>query len=85
LGLAGLHQEIDGGRLELLGDRQVARRMEEWLGLSVFAREPRRVASRRYRLRTARAITNTRGSGAIFLDRPAIREEAGEELGVVIL
>jgi DNA-binding HxlR family transcriptional regulator len=44
MGLAGLRQEIEAGRLELLGDRQLARSMEAWLGLSVFARETRKVA-----------------------------------------
>jgi hypothetical protein len=44
MGLAGVRQEIEAGRLELLGDRQLARTVQEWLGLSPFAREPRRVA-----------------------------------------
>lgn len=44
MGLAGLRQEMEAGRLELLGDRQLARTVEAWLGLSVFAREPRKVA-----------------------------------------
>lgn len=44
MGLAGLRQEIEGGRLELLGDVQLARSMEAWLGFSVFAREARKVA-----------------------------------------
>lgn len=44
MGLASLRQEVEAGRVELLGDRQVARSMEQWLGLSPFAREPRKVA-----------------------------------------
>jgi DNA-binding HxlR family transcriptional regulator len=44
MGLAALRQEIEAGRLELHGDRALARQMHEWLGLSVFAPEPRRVA-----------------------------------------
>ncbi len=44
MGLAGLRQEIEAGRLELHGDRQLARTVQEWLGLSVFARETRQVA-----------------------------------------
>ncbi|WP_270938512.1 winged helix-turn-helix transcriptional regulator [Falsiroseomonas oryzae] len=44
MGLAGLRQEVEARRIELLGDRRVASDMEKWLGLSVFARETRRVA-----------------------------------------
>jgi DNA-binding HxlR family transcriptional regulator len=44
MGLAVLRQEVEAGRIELLGDMRVARDMEKWLGLSVFARETRRVA-----------------------------------------
>jgi DNA-binding HxlR family transcriptional regulator len=44
MGLAVLRQEVEAGRIELLGDVQVARSMEAWLGLSPFAREPRKVA-----------------------------------------
>jgi DNA-binding HxlR family transcriptional regulator len=44
MGIASVHREIEAGRLELLGDVGVARSMREWLGLSVFAGEPRRVA-----------------------------------------
>jgi DNA-binding HxlR family transcriptional regulator len=44
MGLAELRQEVEAGRIELLGDRQVARNMEKWLGLSPFAQEPRKVA-----------------------------------------
>ncbi|MGG5818228.1 winged helix-turn-helix transcriptional regulator [Falsiroseomonas sp. HW251] len=44
MGVRSLRQELEGGRVELLGDREVARSMEQWLGLSPFAREPRKVA-----------------------------------------
>lgn len=44
MGLATVRQEVDSGRLELLGDRMVARSMQQWLGLSPFAGETRRVA-----------------------------------------
>jgi hypothetical protein len=44
MGLAVMRQEVEAGRIELLGDRAVARSIQEWLGLSVFAKEARRVA-----------------------------------------
>ncbi len=44
MGISTLRQEVESGRVELLGDRQVSRNMEQWLGLSPFAREPRKVA-----------------------------------------
>jgi hypothetical protein len=44
IGLPSLHGEIEGERADLLGDSQAACRMEQWLRLSVFAPERRRVA-----------------------------------------
>jgi hypothetical protein len=44
MGLASVRQEVEAGRLELLGDMHLARSMEKWLGLSPFAQEARRVA-----------------------------------------
>ena len=44
MGVRSLRQELEGGRVELLGDREVAHGLEQWLGLSPFAREPRKVA-----------------------------------------
>lgn len=44
MGLATVRHEVDAGRLELLGDSAVARSMQQWLGLSVFAGENRHVA-----------------------------------------
>lgn len=44
MGLAAIRQEIDAGRLELLGDVQLARSVQQWLGLSVFAPERRMVS-----------------------------------------
>jgi len=44
MGLSSIRQEVEMGRMELLGDRQVERNMTQWLGLSPFAREPRKVA-----------------------------------------
>ncbi|WP_372623158.1 winged helix-turn-helix transcriptional regulator [Falsiroseomonas sp.] len=43
MGLATIRQEVEAGRLELLGDVGLARSMQQWLGLSVFAAETRRV------------------------------------------
>jgi DNA-binding HxlR family transcriptional regulator len=43
MGLATIRQEVEAGRLELLGDIQLARTVQQWLGLSVFAGEARRV------------------------------------------
>jgi DNA-binding HxlR family transcriptional regulator len=45
MGLSTLKAEIDAGRIELSGDKALARSMQDWLGLSPFAKEKRRVAS----------------------------------------
>ncbi len=42
MGISGIRQEVEAGRLELLGDREMEKTMQAWLGLSVFAGEPRR-------------------------------------------
>lgn len=44
MGLTTIGREVEAGRLELLGDLGLARSMQQWLGLSPFAGEPRRVA-----------------------------------------
>ncbi len=44
MGIATLAREVEAGRIELLGDPVIARSMQQWLGLSVFAPEPRRVS-----------------------------------------
>ena len=44
MGISTLKAEIDAGAIELDGDKALARSMHEWLGLSVFAKEQRRVA-----------------------------------------
>jgi DNA-binding HxlR family transcriptional regulator len=44
MGLSTIRQEVEAGRLELHGAAQVARSMQQWLGLSPFAAEPRKVA-----------------------------------------
>lgn len=41
MGLDTVEKAVDEGRLELTGAREVAARMQEWLGLSPFAQEER--------------------------------------------
>ncbi len=45
MGHTTLKAEIDTGRIELTGDKAIARSMHGWLGLSLFAREKPRMAS----------------------------------------
>lgn len=45
MGHTTLKAEIDIGRIELTGDKAIARSMHGWLGLSLFAREKPRMAS----------------------------------------
>ncbi len=44
MGISTLRQEVQAGRMELIGDVALARDAQKWLGLSGFAGEPRRVA-----------------------------------------
>ena len=44
MGVTTLKAEIDAGNITLTGDKTVARSMSEWLGLSPFAKEKRRVS-----------------------------------------
>lgn len=44
MGVTTLDTETAAGRISLDGDPAIARSMRDWLGLSPFAREPRRVA-----------------------------------------
>jgi DNA-binding HxlR family transcriptional regulator len=44
MGLARVTQEVAAGRVQLDGDPAIARVMQQWLGLSVFAAGERRVA-----------------------------------------
>jgi DNA-binding HxlR family transcriptional regulator len=39
MGVSTLKAEIDAGNIETTGDKQLARTMQDWLGLSVFAKE----------------------------------------------
>jgi hypothetical protein len=45
MGVSTLKAEIDSGNIALTGDKAVARSMQEWLGLSPFARAKSAVAS----------------------------------------
>ena len=44
-GFATVAKEVEAGNVELLGDAEVARSMQKWLGLSPFAKEKSRVAA----------------------------------------
>jgi len=44
MGLTNVKAELDAGRLELSGDKTLARSMQQWLGLSPFAKEKRKAA-----------------------------------------
>ena len=45
MGLTSVQIELDAGRLELSGDKTLARSMQQWLGLSPFAKEKNRRAA----------------------------------------
>lgn len=45
MGLANVQSELDAGRMELSGDKTLARSMQQWLGLSPFAKEKNRRAA----------------------------------------
>jgi hypothetical protein len=45
MGLTSVRAELDAGRLELAGDQLLARSMQQWLGLSPFAKEKSRRAA----------------------------------------
>lgn len=44
MGLTNVRAELDAGRLEISGDKAIARSMQQWLGLSPFAKEKRKAA-----------------------------------------
>lgn len=44
MGVTTVQAELDAGRLELSGEASLARSMQQWLGLSPFAKEKRRAA-----------------------------------------
>lgn len=43
MGFVSVRQEIENGQIRLAGDPRIASAMQQWLGLSPFATEPRRV------------------------------------------
>jgi DNA-binding HxlR family transcriptional regulator len=45
MGLSTVQAELDAGRLDLSGDKMLARSMQQWLGLSPFAKEKNRRAA----------------------------------------
>ena len=44
MGIDTVRRAVDGGRLLLTGDDRLSSRMEAWLRLSPFAKEPKMVA-----------------------------------------
>jgi len=44
MGIAPLRREVDAGNIELDGEPAIAKAIQQWIGLSPFASEPRRVA-----------------------------------------
>ena len=44
MGIAAIRAELAAGRLELEGERPIVRSIQQWLGSSPFAHEPRRVS-----------------------------------------
>jgi hypothetical protein len=44
MGMSTMQKEVGARQLELVGDAAIARSMQQWLGLSPFAKEQRRVA-----------------------------------------
>jgi len=45
MGMTTVRKEIAAGQIELIGDKQIAQSMQQWLGLSPFAKEKSRVAA----------------------------------------
>jgi hypothetical protein len=45
MGISTVAREINAGSIELTGDQNLARSMQQWLGLSPFAREQNRIAA----------------------------------------
>ena len=45
MGLSTVQKEIDAGQIELIGDKPLAHSMQQWLGLSPFAKEKSRVSA----------------------------------------
>jgi DNA-binding HxlR family transcriptional regulator len=45
MGVSTVRKEIDAGQVELIGDQAIARSIQQWLGLSPFAKEKSRVSA----------------------------------------
>jgi DNA-binding HxlR family transcriptional regulator len=45
MGLSTIAREIGAGQVELIGDKSIAQSMQQWLGLSPFAKERNRVSA----------------------------------------
>jgi DNA-binding HxlR family transcriptional regulator len=45
MGLSSVAKEVDAGQIELIGDQAIAHSIQQWLGLSPFAKEKSRVAA----------------------------------------
>ena len=45
MGLTTVAREVEAGQVELIGDPEIAKSMQKWLGLSPFAKEKNRVAA----------------------------------------
>jgi DNA-binding HxlR family transcriptional regulator len=43
MGVSTMQKEVEAGQIQLVGDREIARSMQQWLGLSPFAKEKSRV------------------------------------------
>ena len=44
MGMTTVKKEMAAGQMELIGDKQIAQSMQQWLGLSPFAKEKREAA-----------------------------------------
>jgi DNA-binding HxlR family transcriptional regulator len=45
MGMTDVKKEVAAGQIEAIGDKQIAQSMQQWLGLSPFAKEKSRVAA----------------------------------------
>jgi DNA-binding HxlR family transcriptional regulator len=45
MGLTTVAKEVEAGQIELIGDKSIAQSMQQWLGLSPFAKEKSRVSA----------------------------------------
>jgi hypothetical protein len=45
MGVTSVRKELDSGQIELIGERSIADSIQQWLGLSPFAKEKSRVSA----------------------------------------